>query len=322
MSFGDCRKSKAYQVEANFYQNAAKELQRELLSCCRQPGEIQMLKIPQLYHLERQNKSITMCMEWIEGRTLGYDTTALNVKKTLRWLAQFHAASWGGCGLSGSAAGASSDVDDLVERWGLHPIGSYWHLETRASEHADMPRRGWEGRLKTAARAVHECLQRDPMQCLIHGDVKSENVLLMPKNANNPSSDGDDDETTITMCDYQYTGKGPPTKDLAYFFCSSVDLSSEAEEEEYLKFYYEDCLLPLLTTKYGTDSPVLPSFDHLKASLELSYVDFCRFMAGWGYWGDVPALKKRTQTLLAKLDHGKHFGSEQAYDEAIRRMFW
>jgi len=293
MSFGDCRKSKAYQVEANFYQNAADVLRRRCRNRSRggspsttsSSDKLVEFRIPQLYYLERQNKSILMCLEWIDdGRTLSDENSLTNVKKTLRWLATFHAASWSSGSSSrrvGGTAAASRDSlddddDDLIGRCGLHEIGSYWHLETRHDEHADMPRHGWEGRLRTAARAVHDCLQRDPMQCLVHGDVKAENVLL----CSSSSTDDDQKETTgVTMCDYQYCGKGPPTKDLAYFFCSSVDLSSSSsetqQEEELLKWYYEDCLLPALSAHHASASaaaktnppPPPPSFEHLKSSL-------------------------------------------------------
>jgi len=65
-----------------------------------------------------------------------------------------------------------------------------------------------------------------------------------------------------------------------------------------------------------------PSFSHLRDSLELAYCDFCRFMSGWGYWGRMSAIQSRVRATLDKLDGGKDLGSESAYDEAIRRLYW
>ena len=58
-----------------------------------------------------------------------------------------------------------------------------------------MPRKGWEGRLKLAARAIDERLRRDEMQCCIHGDAKDANMLF--------HSD-DDGSGGVSMYDFQY----------------------------------------------------------------------------------------------------------------------
>jgi hypothetical protein len=60
MSLGDCRKATAYQVEANIYEHVAPALN---------------LRLPEPYTFERKDKSITMCLEWIDGRTFTEDRT-------------------------------------------------------------------------------------------------------------------------------------------------------------------------------------------------------------------------------------------------------
>ncbi len=142
---------------------------------------------------------------------------------------------------------------------------------------------------------------RDPMQCIIHGDVKDPNILI------------DDQTGDVTMCDFQYTGQGPPTKDLAYFFCSSVDLETHSEED-LLLYYYHQLL------EHLAEDVTPPSLEHVQASLELAYCDFCRFMCGWGHWGN--SLQDRVKKVLHTLDGGKLLASEEAYDEAIRIHFW
>jgi len=57
----------------------------------------------------------------------------------------------------------------------------------------------------------------------------------------------------------------------------------------------------------------------LEESMELAFCDFCRFMAGWGYWGY--DLSRQVKATLDKLDGGKMLTSEDDYDEAVRRVF-
>lgn len=278
LSYGDRRKAIAYQVETNFYQSVVPQLTQQCPT----------LRLIRPYHLERSSDNrrgpTILCLEWIDGG--GFSPG--HARDVVRWLATFHAQYWG-----------HATVDRVVETANLHAQGSYWHLDTRPHEYDAMPTRGWEGRLKRAARAIHGCLQRDPMQCLIHGDVKDANVLLCP--------DG-----SVTMCDFQYTGKGSPTKDLAYFFCSSVE-DLDRVEDELLQVYHEQLSDELVPEVHPTKS-------HLHASLAVAYCDFCRFMSGWGYWGN--SLSGRVQAVLNELDGGKLLDTEQAYEEAIRRVFW
>ncbi|GAX09783.1 hypothetical protein FisN_11Lh244 [Fistulifera solaris] len=270
--FGERRKAVAYQVEGNFYEHAA--------------PHFPTLRLPQLYHIERSENSITLCLEWMSGPRY---SSSSRVEDALTWLATLHSESWG-------------RADALVASCGLHAQGTYWHLDTRPEEHAQMSSTGWEGRLKRAARAIHDALERDVMQCIVHGDVKEPNLLLDP--------DGG-----VTMCDFQYTGKGSPTQDLAYFFCSSVD-TEECDEEQLLEHYHK-----ILTQKL-VDQSAIPSWDHLQLSMDLAYCDFCRFMSGWGYWGSVDIIQSRVQAVLNRIDNGKDLGSEEAYDAAIRNHFW
>ena len=274
MSFGDCRKATAYQIETNFYEYVAPRLQS-------------VLNVPECYYLERDDKSITMCLEWVDG-CFSHDLDS--IQAVLTWLATLHVAYWG-------------IHNDETMRTNVHTLGSYWHLDTRPEEHADMKNHGWEGRLKRAARAIDGCLKRDSMQCLIHGDAKDANILLRKRHQ----------QIMVTLVDFQYCGLGPPTRDLAYFLASSVD-TDEYDEEDLVDYYYQELLKRL------PPSCNPPTLSHLKESLELAYCDFCRFQCGWGYWGS--PIQTRAQAILAELDHGKDLGSEEAYDEAIRRVYW
>ena len=59
-----------------------------------------------------------------------------------------------------------------------------------------------------------------------------------------------------------------------------------------------------------------------RATLDLAYADLCRWMSGWGYWGDVPSLQSVVQTVLKRIDGGKDaLGSQEAYENAVRQAF-
>lgn len=264
-SIGDCRKAASYKVEANFYQQYADNLM-----------DVHELPLPRPYHVERNGNQTIICMPKLKP---GSRNGGKVEEKVVKWLARLHAATWG------------SNAE------GLQHIGSYWYLDTRPEEHANMPRTGWQGRLKHAARAIDSRLQRDPMQCIIHGDAKEANILWT-------------DVGELAMCDFQYCGKGPPTRDLAYFFCSSTN---PEDEDALLQVYYEELikLLPDTVTK--------PTFEKLQESLEVAFCDYARFMAGWGWWGN--DILRRVLAFLNRLDGGSDLGSEEAYDEAVRREF-
>jgi hypothetical protein len=277
-SYGDRRKADSYQVEANFYEHIAEQLAHDHGVC-----------LPRPYLVEHGPASgeITICMSLLEGDGI-YTSNSEAVKGALTWLAKFHAAYWG-----------DAEVDRVVKDAGLQRMGTYWHLDTRPDEHASMSRRGWEGRLKSAARAIDSCLKRDPMQCLVHGDPKDANIMLL------------DRTREVALYDFQYCGKGTPTRDLAYFLCSSCD----EDDEEELVVYYHNQLVEHLSRSKPRVTP--PTLEHLKDSLELAFCDFCRFMSGWGYWGY--DIRGRVQSFLTRLDGGKDLGSEEAYDRAIRK---
>lgn len=284
-SFGDRRKAKSYQVEANFYQHVAKDLLYHQQS----PSNCLILPTPYMVDYGPKPDEVTICMSYLQGPSINTERKK-DVHATLRWLAHFHAAYWG-----------TNIIDELVNRVGLQPVASYWHLDTRPDEHAAMSRRGWHGRLKLAASALDSCLKRDSMQCLVHGDPKEANIMKLQQ-----------DNGKIAMYDFQYCGKGTPTRDLAYFLCSSCD---EDGEDELVQYYYQE-----LSNQLNRKGVIPPNLEHFQKSLLLAFCDFYRFLCGWGQWGY--DLQDKAQLLLQKLDHGKDLGSEDAYEKAIRHEFW
>jgi hypothetical protein len=225
-------------------------------------------------------------------------------KAALEWLASFHAAWW-----------------EETPPEGLWRDGCYWHLATRADELAQIE--GKWGRLRDAAGAVDAALRGEfgssnsnrsgssgdeqqqqgrqgrppPFTTLCHGDAKAANFLF--------SADG----RRVAAYDFQYCGAGLGAKDVVYLIVSSVDGSllgagadGAAGAERALLLHYHAALRARLRALgkaraaegYGFESALLPHY-------ELALVDYCRFMAGWGWWGASRYAQARVQGVLARL---------------------
>lgn len=262
-SVGDERKATSYLIEANFYEKLAPTLIND---------EHADLAIPVPYHVERDEDTdqVTICMSRLVGSP-GYLGDGDRIHAVLTWLATLHAATWG-----------SVTVDEYVRQKIVQPIGSYWHLDTRPDEHGSMPRRGWEGRLKRAARAIDERLKRDEMQCCIHGDAKDANMLF------------NDSHAGVSMYDFQYCGKAPPSVDLAYFLCVAVGDT----DIDHIKYYHQQ----LLQRLNENERDHIPTLKELEDSVSLALCDFQRFLSGWGQWGsDISSVVIQ---VLDRLDGG------------------
>ena len=162
---------------------------------------------------------------------------------------------------------------------------------------------GWMGRLKLAARAIDLRLKADPLQSVCHGDAKGANIVY---------ATGEGGKAVPLVYDFQYCGKAPPTKDLAY----ALTCASNAPEQEarLLEGYHAE-LSALL--KASGDAP--PELSQIQASLGLALADLGRWMSGWGWWGH--DLSHRIKPLLDTLDGGTPLASEEAYREAVWRVY-
>lgn len=274
---GDVRKRDSYEVEARFYSKGFAE--RLVAAGC---------TLPHPLHVQQDAGVLSICMARVEGRSGSMDES--QTAAALAWLAKLHAAFWG-------------ERADAAVRDGLQPQGGYWYLDTRPDEHESMPTRGWEGRLRLAARAIDARLKAEPMQTVIHGDAKDANMLF---------SAAPDGSPTVTMYDFQYIGKAPPTKDLAYALTCASNVPGA--EEKMLRHYHAELSAALASQG---DSP--PTLDALRAPLALSYADLGRWMSGWGWWGN--DISGKIKAVLDQLDGGTALASEAAYDEAVRRAF-
>jgi Ser/Thr protein kinase RdoA (MazF antagonist) len=127
---------------------------------------------------------------------------------------------------------------------------------------------------------------------LIHGDVKSENLFS--------TNDG----SSVAFFDFQYVGLGLGVCDLAKLFTCSVpsqmldarkDMTDD--EEKLLRFYH---------TKLERQASREYPWDVFQRHWETALLDWCRFQASWGFWGNTAWLGERCGGILAgDTWHGK-----------------
>lgn len=124
---------------------------------------------------------------------------------------------------------------------------------------------------------------------LVHGDFKSENVLF---NA---------DATQCAAYDFQYCGEGFGVKDVAYMFCSSLDEDVLMQHEDDLLRHYHLQLLAKLGADSSKGGQHEYTFETMMGHYQLCLIDYCRFMAGWGWWGNVDWATRRCQDIVKML---------------------
>ncbi|KAF7185844.1 hypothetical protein HII31_12717 [Pseudocercospora fuligena] len=130
-----------------------------------------------------------------------------------------------------------------------------------------------------------------PYETLIHGDVKSENLFS--------STDG----KTVAFYDFQYVGLGLGVCDLAKLFTVSVpielltrtdltetDLCPMCDGEKALLEAYRDVL--------ERESGKLYPTDELHMHWNTALIDWLRFQASWGFWGNTEWLEARGRHIL------------------------
>ncbi|CAK9024915.1 unnamed protein product [Durusdinium trenchii] len=155
-----------------------------------------------------EDGDLTICMTKLPGR--GFSRSPEQTHLALQWLARLHALYWG-------------KADEAVKS-GVSDRACFWDFTRRQIELRRMP----QDVLRWAAKGIDERLQADKMQTMCHGDPKGANIMY-------------DEEQGISFYDFQWFGKAPPSKDLAYFFgVAAHGLSKEENERELLKFYHTE----------------------------------------------------------------------------------
>jgi hypothetical protein len=235
------------------------------------------------------------------------------VHGALDWLAGFHSRSWG-------------LLPDSLDEYVLPPLeefnrrqnagkdiggglwlnGGYTYLATRQKEYAFLAQdtdSGWSEAMCRASEgtslsvAEMAALFLTPcgrsIESYIHGDVKSENLFTTPN--------GDE----VAFFDFQYVGLGLGVCDLAKLFTCSVPphllvdideplpekLTMRGPERQLLKRYRTSLL-----RNRGSD---LYEWETFQRHWETALVDWCRFQASWGFWGNTEWLEARVRSILS-----------------------
>ena len=239
------------------------------------------------------------------------------VHAALGWLARFHGESWNylPMGIDEFILPPLEEAKYIREggahRTNLWRNGGYTYLATRRQEYDNLEQNEdseWsdklccpiEGSNKSVAELVADFLapRGRRFEVFVHGDVKSENMV------------SDTTEKNVAMFDFQYIGLGLGVSDLAKLFTCSVPL---------------DMLLGAETARRGVDYS-MPMCDGERALLweywngqlkgfadaagiyyswnlfvrhwEAALVDWLRFQASWGFWGNTEWLEARVRFIL------------------------
>eukprot|EP00931_Biecheleriopsis_adriatica_P056808 TRINITY_DN33689_c0_g1_i1.p1 TRINITY_DN33689_c0_g1~~TRINITY_DN33689_c0_g1_i1.p1 ORF type:complete len:402 (+),score=66.19 TRINITY_DN33689_c0_g1_i1:39-1208(+) len=213
-----------------------------------------------------------ICMTELKGTS--WRPSSERTRDALTWLARLHALFWGSERANAAVAEGVSDQT------------GFWHFDNRQIEFGNMSAKS---PLKLAAAAIDARLKADTMQTMCHGDPKGANIMW-------------DQDQGILMYDFQWFGKGPPTKDLAYFFATAAmnrGSWNQGEEQELLQFYHRE--LCGLLEKQG-DTP--PTLERLSETYRLAVVDYRRWVEGGFAWGNMALLDGHTEAFFQTLTAG------------------
>jgi hypothetical protein len=309
---GHLRKILSYEVEQYFYSNVVTLLGDEiavakcLVSTRDMDGEEELGGLMATIMVDLRTKF----------PVAGEKRSVLNrtqVHGALDWLASFHSRSWGllpdsldeyvlpPLEESSRRQSAGKDI-----RSGLWLNGGYTYLATRQKEYASLAQdsdsewsvamcRASEGSLLSVAEMVALFLTPcgRPIESYIHGDVKSENLFT--------TINGDE----VAFFDFQYVGLGLGVCDLAKLFTCSVPLHMLVDVNEPLPEQLtmrdgERRLLKRYRTSLLQDKESdLYEWEIFRRHWETALVDWCRFQASWGFWGNTEWLKARVRSILS-----------------------
>lgn len=325
---GHTRKILSYQVEQYFYSHLAPQI----------PASLTVAKC--LGSIKKHNKdgsSVTATL--LSDLRVQYPVagekrnvlTATQVHAAIDWLSGFHGFWWPRAKdfersslVLPPLEEVQLDGQDATDKT-IWLNGGYTYLATRLTEYnrlSNDPHDEWnapitapiDGESVSIAQAVaaylaprlSEWSPTEEFQTLIHGDVKSENLFT--------STSGSE----VAFYDFQYTGLGLGVCDLAKLFTCSVPLSMLVADDHIpreLKMQRgEKELLRRYLTRLKDTSGKEYDWEIFVRHWEIALVDWLRFQASWGFWGNTEWLEARVRSILSDVDWRRELtrGSDKA----------
>lgn len=304
---GHLRKMLSYEVEQVFYTTLAPSLAVPVAACLASTYDLAGRE-----GSDRLNGVMAMLLADLRpafpvaGAKRG-TLTSVQVHAALSWLARFHGASRSPPRLD-LGEYLLPPLEEAVRRARgsggdkLWLNGGYTYLATRRGELADLAADSsseWSAAFCapdpdfgcSVADAVARVLIPRGRACesVIHGDVKSENLFS--------NRAGDE----VAFFDFQYVGLGIGACDLAKLFTCSVPMEMLADDapsplgmqagERQLLETYRATMLQTASAEYAWET--------FERHWETALVDWCRFQASWGFWGNTEWLEARVRHILA-----------------------
>ncbi|KAG8160875.1 hypothetical protein KVR01_009139 [Diaporthe batatas] len=315
---GHTRKILSYQVEQYFYSHLAPQM----------PASLPVAKC--LGSVKKHNKdgsSVTATLLSdlrVQYPVAGEKRNVLSSTQAhaaLDWLSGFHGFWWPRAKDFKRSSLVLPPLEE-VQRDGQDATdktvwlnGGYTYLATRLTEYNRLSsdhRDEWNGPLtavvdgtdKSVAQIVAAYLapslpESEPSaieeyQTLIHGDVKSENLFT--------STSGSE----VAFYDFQYTGLGLGVCDLAKLFTCSIPLNmlvADSDVPHELKMQPgEKDLLNRYWARLKEASGKEYDWALFVRHWETALVDWLRFQASWGFWGNTEWLEARVRSILSYED--------------------
>jgi aminoglycoside/choline kinase family phosphotransferase len=262
---GHARKLRSYEVESAWYRLHAPRCGED----CR---------VPRCLAVEQDAEGWLFVLEDLDAAGFPARRHTLSeedIDACLAWLASFHA----------TFAHRRADAPSFA---GLWPVGTYWHLGTRADELVAMP----HGPLRDAAPAIAAGLEGAVHRTLVHGDAKTANFCFGASGAR------------VAAVDFQYVGGGCGVQDVVYFFGGLGPARCERSAERWLDAYFAKLRVAL---DASVDAAALEA--EWRALVPLAWADLERFLAGWAPGHHDRYAESMTRRALAALAQGSGSGS-------------
>lgn len=330
---GHIRKVLSYQVEQYFYTHLAPQLPESVAvaECIASISDGQTTALV-LKDLKSSNTDVKPSLAFPVSLEKRGELNAAQTYASLDWLAGFHGHFWGKTGefprdqlvrppLEEADRQKHSPDGSLKAHFdvcGVWLNGGYTYLATRRTEYSSLvgdddtewsevlctpPAAGGPSLAERVANLLAPSSDaRSPspaskFETLIHGDVKSENMFA--------SSTG----AKVAFVDFQYVGLGLGVCDLAKLFTCSVPLSmlvGDADDtypqEELDMQPGEKRLLRHYVSKLESVSSKEYPWDVFVEHWEAALVDWLRFQASWGFWGNTEWLEARVRHIVKHMD--------------------